>query len=1052
MNSRHLILVGGAALGLCSVDAMADDYFVRQTGNDANSGLTAGLAFRTIDRAADAAQAGDTVYVGAGTYSETVTPSNDGTLAAPIRFVADTSGAQTGDSGVVTISGGTCIDVSWDNYIQFSGFTIQSSGTGAAVQNRGSSGFLLENCTVIDGGTGVWNRDNGTTTVRGCTISSASSFGAWCDLGTLTIENTTITGSGSYSVRVGYSGTASVTITGSRLYGGYYGIRFGSGSLTMVNSILSGTTNDGFLSRSNANTIELYNCTIGNIGDDALDWYGTATVRNTIFFNVTDDALARRSGTMIASHCVFDDVGDLIGNGVTPSDSVTSDPLFVDEPGLDLRLTAGSPAIDIGMDGSAWSGVDIDGLTRPTGAAWDIGAYEYRDPTTYASVPYITDFESGAGAEWSDRATTTLAAFSQYLGRFSEQEGSSLYVNGMTGGDIYYLFFDLYAIDDWDGSGVSQDNLRVAIDNSEVFSYTFDNDGGFQTYPGSPNGGLTNLGYLANDDAIYRRIYIPFTADDNRAIIRIEAIMSTGIADESWGIDNVMVLSEDDAQAYLPIFTDVSVSTGFGIQNDSTGDTASGLLWGDIDRDGDLDVVVTGLDAAYLRFDALTGVYAVQTLGTGGNVRRQGALLDPDEDGDLDFWGVSVASYNEERLFGSNGGVSLVDVGSVGMSAPSNNEGLASGDVNGDGRTDLVMFSENGNWIGINTGETPVRFDATADSADGLTGYGLNGDGEFAAGADVNNDGYPDFFYHLSGGRLFQSKGDGTYIADNRGIAVRTGNNDKSGSAFGDYDNDGDMDLFSPSFQSNEAGFLHQNTGVSDVVGSNGETNSLATFVNVTSASGIDSTARQRSAAWGDFDNDGDLDLLVTTDDSDPLLLYENQNDGTFLLVDKGAAISGELHDAVFVDYDNDGDLDISVTREGDTNVLLENSTNGDRFLKVRLVEPGDNTALVDVVGARVELWDAGGSAVLARREIGVARGFGGIEPMWAHFGGVDPALTYTVKAVWPGGIESTQQIVPGSVSTAFGSVTVAQMLTMTNPGKARARVIRWREVSSVDE
>ncbi len=116
------------------------------------------------------------------------------------------------------------------------------------------------------------------------------------------------------------------------------------------------------------------------------------------------------------------------------------------------------------------------------------------------------------------------------------------------------------------------------------------------------------------------------------------------------------------------------------------------------------------------------------------------------------------------------------------------------------------------------------------------------------------------------------------------------------------------------------------------------------------------------------------------------------------------------------------------------------------------MVREGGAAALVDVVGARVGLWNSAASAILARREIGVARGHGGIEPMWAHFGGVTPSSTYTVRIVWPGGDEVSQQVIPASVSTTIGSTTIAQMLSVTQEDQTRARVVRWREVSSVDD
>ena len=64
---------------------------------------------------------GSSVYVGAGVYSEQVTPSNDGTASDPIRFIADTDGSKTSDPGTVEItrSSGYVVNVDRDNYIEF---------------------------------------------------------------------------------------------------------------------------------------------------------------------------------------------------------------------------------------------------------------------------------------------------------------------------------------------------------------------------------------------------------------------------------------------------------------------------------------------------------------------------------------------------------------------------------------------------------------------------------------------------------------------------------------------------------------------------------------------------------------------------------------------------------------------------------------------------------------------------------------------------------------------------------------------------------------------
>jgi hypothetical protein len=80
-------------------------YYVRTTGNDSNSGRAPDDAFATIGQAASLAQAGDIVYVGAGTYTETVAPLYSGAAGFPISYIADTGGSATGDAGAVILDG-----------------------------------------------------------------------------------------------------------------------------------------------------------------------------------------------------------------------------------------------------------------------------------------------------------------------------------------------------------------------------------------------------------------------------------------------------------------------------------------------------------------------------------------------------------------------------------------------------------------------------------------------------------------------------------------------------------------------------------------------------------------------------------------------------------------------------------------------------------------------------------------------------------------------------------------------------------------------------------
>src|SRR5205807_2067150 len=92
--------------------------------------------------------------------------------------------------------------------------------------------------------------------------------------------------------------------------------------------------------------------------------------------------------------------------------------------------------------------------------------------------------------------------------------------------------------------------------------------------------------------------------------------------------------------------------------------------------------------------------------------------------------------------------------------------------------------------------------------------------------------------------------------------------------AFADYDNDGFPDIFGISAQSDNS--------PNDILLKN---NGDGTFTNVTAQAGILPLTYGRAIAWGDYDNDGDLDLFVSRGtENDPLkqTLYRNKGDGTF--------------------------------------------------------------------------------------------------------------------------------------------------------------------------
>ncbi|MEM6802129.1 MAG: FG-GAP-like repeat-containing protein [Bacteroidota bacterium] len=208
-----------------------------------------------------------------------------------------------------------------------------------------------------------------------------------------------------------------------------------------------------------------------------------------------------------------------------------------------------------------------------------------------------------------------------------------------------------------------------------------------------------------------------------------------------------------------------------------------------------------------------------------------------------------------------------------------------------------------------------------------------------ASWADYDNDGYEDLyvteFMHWKGNYLYRNKGDGSFEKVT-GISPTNDRGAAAGSSWGDYDNDGDMDLF-VSNNVRAVNHLYRNDG-------DGK------FTRVNAGEISDYGGYCHNAAWIDYDNDGWLDLFVS--DYMPTkynLLYKNNGDGTFT-TDDGNEISLEAKfsmGATWADYDGDGLLDLFVPNgRNDNNSLYHNDGNG-KFTKITegdIVNDGGNS------------------------------------------------------------------------------------------------------------
>jgi hypothetical protein len=162
------------------------------------------------------------------------------------------------------------------------------------------------------------------------------------------------------------------------------------------------------------------------------------------------------------------------------------------------------------------------------------------------------------------------------------------------------------------------------------------------------------------------------------------------------------------------------------------------------------------------------------------------------------------------------------------------------------------------------------------------------------AWGDYDNDGDLDLYIaNTSANKLLRNEGGGVFVNATGGPLGDASVGE--GVAWGDYDNDGDLDLYVANF--NAANKLFRNDG--------GDT-----FVDATGGP-LGDAGDGYGVAWGDYDNDGDLDLYVTNFNT-ANLLFRNDGGGTF--VDETSAPLGDGNfgqGAAWGDYDNDGDLDL---------------------------------------------------------------------------------------------------------------------------------------------
>jgi len=288
------------------------------------------------------------------------------------------------------------------------------------------------------------------------------------------------------------------------------------------------------------------------------------------------------------------------------------------------------------------------------------------------------------------------------------------------------------------------------------------------------------------------------------------------------------------------------------------------------------------------------------------------AWRDYDGDGDQDlFLAINGGSYFPNDVLARNDGTgSFVDVaaaaGVQGHANLSFQLAAAWGDYDEDGDADLfVTNSPEPYQLFRNDGSGTFTDVAVAA---GLTAGGSGG--KSVAWADVDGDGWLDLLVTVWGApnRLFHNQGNGTFVDVAATAGVAHGSAASPCGVFCDYDADGDLDLLSCSVDSVDPTRLFRNEG-------------NLVFTDVTASAGI-APHRAGAAIWADLDEDGDFDLYLSDVATGSLVgrHYRNQGDGTFsdvgilsglrFLIESGVTVRS----ASVADYDEDGHLDVYVT------------------------------------------------------------------------------------------------------------------------------------------
>ncbi len=469
----------------------------------------------------------------------------------------------------------------------------------------------------------------------------------------------------------------------------------------------------------------------------------------------------------------------------------------------------------------------------------------------------------------------------------------------------------------------------------------------------------------------------------------------------------------------------------------------------DYDHDGFVDIFVGGASATDpsvlyhnvggSRFEEVTIPLLTPTQTTGG-----ASWGDFDNDGDPDLY-FDYQKNAPNALYQNDGGTFTNVAKSLGVASTGFEWNLGTGwvDFNNDGRLDLFI-TNHGQRNNLFVWQGTKFVDVAAQ-------VGINDTKAFSTGfcwGDFDNDNDQDVFvvrtYETLKGKSYLYRNDNgqlTEVAEQLHVAGWDSSNSKRrsgehfGCAWGDYDNDGFLDLYVTGAQGWN-NLYHNEKGL--------DFKDVAAKLNCADGD----TANQHadfsiSCAWGDYDNDGDIDIFVPGEDENNATpkrgedrLYRNDGPAGFTEVAKlyGLADLQTGYGCAWGDIDNDGDLDLylaiaksfdQVSGKGYDKLYVNEQGNKNNWIELNLVGTVSNKS---AIGARIRCVSGDLSQI---REINGGSGYISQNMLRAHFGFGQRTMVDSIIIRWPSG-----------TIDKYTNVAVNQILTLAEGAASAVKQI----------